>query len=173
MGRPRLHSGCQVPGTKVCKDCGTEKDTTDFSFRPVGHMKCRTVCKECQRKRDAAHFQELKATGKYRDFRRKQTLLETGTSSAEYAALLLMQKGVCLGCGSPPADGDSLCVDHDHSMELPDGTIPREAVRGLLCRSCNLATGNAHDDPACLEALAANLRRHQLMLTAKTLRLIA
>jgi hypothetical protein len=77
-----------------------------------------------------------------------------GLSAADYAALLLSQGGVCAICGLPPANqtkNDSrLHVDHDHSSD---------AVRGLLCRECNLGVGFFEDDPGLMERAIAYLRR--------------
>lgn len=141
MPRPALHR--PDPGTKTCKVCGVAKDTAEFSYKPHGVLNCQTVCKACDRVRQARQFQEWKTTGQYREFRRKQTLREYGMTPAEYAALLHEQSGVCAICGRPPEDGKSLCVDHDHGTGR---------VRGLLCKPCNLVIGNAQDCPKRLQS---------------------
>jgi len=60
-----------------------------------------------------------------------------GIAYEEYLLRLSAQGGRCLLCKSP---GD-LCVDHDHATGR---------VRGLLCRSCNLALGYLRDDVTVL-----------------------
>lgn len=57
-----------------------------------------------------------------------------------HAEMLAAQGGVCAVCGSP--DNRQLSVDHDHETG---------AVRGLLCRRCNLGMGCFADDPKVLE----------------------
>ena len=49
-------------------------------------------------------------------------------------------RGCCEICGTPH---EVLCIDHDHKTE---------AIRGLLCVSCNLALGSFKDSLVNLEA---------------------
>src|SRR5712691_2587507 len=60
--------------------------------------------------------------------------------------MLIRQHFRCLGCQYPITT--SACVDHDHKTKR---------IRGLLCRPCNLALGNAKDDAATLRRLTAYL----------------
>ena len=60
----------------------------------------------------------------------------------DYDRMLLDQGGVCRICGSPPAEGKRLHVDHRHGASAP--------VRGLLCYLCNSGLGMFRDDPALL-----------------------
>lgn len=55
-----------------------------------------------------------------------------GITEAEYEAILFAQGGVCAICGRAKGISKALAVDHDH--KLGSG---REAVRGLLCDTCN------------------------------------
>ncbi len=55
-----------------------------------------------------------------------------GITEAEYEAILFAQGGVCAICGRAKGISKALAVDHDH--KLGSG---REAVRGLLCTTCN------------------------------------
>jgi hypothetical protein len=64
-----------------------------------------------------------------------------GLLPAEFDELICSQDGVCVGCLEPLLDHH---VDHDH--------ITGE-VRGILCRGCNHAIGNAQDDPEILQRL--------------------
>lgn len=60
-------------------------------------------------------------------------------SLEQYEHMLASQKGACALCKRSPLKKDGLpkwgqrrlAVDHDHYRKLP------EAVRGLLCNSCN------------------------------------
>jgi hypothetical protein len=71
----------------------------------------------------------------------------------EYDALLAGQGGLCAICGADRFDRrrKALGVDHDHLTG---------AIRGLLCRSCNLALGFLRDDPALARAALAYLIAH-------------
>ncbi len=51
----------------------------------------------------------------------------------------------CEVCGDPPGKGRRLDFDHCHLLDT---------FRGWLCHSCNVALGNAKDDPARLRKLA-------------------
>ena len=56
-----------------------------------------------------------------------------GLSTADYDALLIQQDGVCRICKRSCSTGKRLAVDHDHGTG---------AVRGLLCRRCNIGLGH-------------------------------
>jgi hypothetical protein len=48
-------------------------------------------------------------------------------------------------CERPPADGQSLDIDHDHKTGR---------TRGLVCRDCNHGLGKFREDPMLLAAAA-------------------
>jgi hypothetical protein len=77
-----------------------------------------------------------------------------GLSLTDYEALLQKQDGKCAGCLSvtPGPKRTVFCVDHCHNTG---------AVRGLLCVSCNLILGKAHDDVSTLERLIGLLNGSQ------------
>ena len=65
----------------------------------------------------------------------------------EVDAMWTFQKGYCAnkGCETRLEKGKSgACIDHDHKTGL---------VRGILCRTCNLALGHAKDDVHVLSGL--------------------
>lgn len=65
-----------------------------------------------------------------------------GLSLEAYDKLLEAQQGLCAICRHSCPSGP-LCVDHDHSTG---------AIRGLLCRKCNVGIGQLNDDPALVQA---------------------
>ncbi|MGX1632740.1 endonuclease VII domain-containing protein [Streptomyces albidoflavus] len=73
-----------------------------------------------------------------------------GLTMEAYQALVADHAGRCAICNDAPEQ--RLHIDHDHKSGV---------VRGLLCRGCNHALGNALDDPARLRAMADYLERHQ------------
>jgi hypothetical protein len=73
-----------------------------------------------------------------------------GMTAAEYAAMLLIQEGVCAICRQPETRTHgrtgrtfSMPVDHCHKSGK---------VRGLLCQNCNRALGLLGDDVDRLKA---------------------
>lgn len=84
----------------------------------------------------------------------KYVLRIYGISLELFDRLLDQQKGLCAGCGAEPKGAD-YCVDHDHAC-CPGSKVQcgGECVRGLLCRNCNLALGNARDSATTLRNLA-------------------
>ena len=77
----------------------------------------------------------------------------------QYEDLLLLQNGICAGCGATESGekSGSWHVDHDHSC-CPANRTCGKCVRGLLCRNCNRSLGLLHDNPKTLEKLAKYLR---------------
>lgn len=63
----------------------------------------------------------------------------------EYSAILAAQGWGCAVCGN----AEKLVLDHDHETGL---------VRGILCNSCNMALGYAHDNARTLRGLADYLQ---------------
>ncbi len=70
----------------------------------------------------------------------------------EFDAMLGAQNGGCGICGAPISNGGrGTHVDHCHDSG---------AIRGLLCRLCNVGLGQFKDSPALLRAAAAYLEEH-------------
>lgn len=68
-----------------------------------------------------------------------------GINGEQYEAMCLAQGGKCLIC---EASGNRLGIDHDHKTQ---------AVRGLLCRKCNMALGLFCEDPRIINRAAEYL----------------
>lgn len=89
---------------------------------------------------DAARARDLRLQRQY------------GITAQEYAEILAFQGGTCWICGTAPAEGKNLNVDHDHKTGL---------VRGLLCWSCNrrvIANHRGEEGAKLLDYAAAYLR---------------
>jgi Recombination endonuclease VII len=78
--------------------------------------------------------------------RHRRLAVKYGLSPEAFEAMLETQGNQCGACGLAFGEStrDDPHVDHDHATG---------AVRGLLCRRCNLALGFARDDPATLRGL--------------------
>ncbi len=71
-----------------------------------------------------------------------------GLTADEVSRLIEDQGGLCGGCSDPLTT--VVAIDHNHSTG---------AVRGALCRNCNLALGLLADSPERLRALAVYVER--------------
>ena len=71
-----------------------------------------------------------------------------GLTPDQYDEMIRRQEGRCWICGTGPAEGQSLDVDHDHTTG---------EVRALLCRNCNQGLGKFHENPELLTTAAAYL----------------
>lgn len=129
--------------TKFCTGCREERPLDQYHnsrSRPDGKVSRCITC------RNRVHREWSKNNrDKERNYRLKTTF---GITQEDYNTLLACQGGVCLMCERPPADRP-LEIDHNHETG---------AIRGLLCRFCNLVLGNAFDSPETLEAGARYLR---------------
>ena len=86
-----------------------------------------------------------------RPHRRRWVVMRGLISESEVARRLNDSSGCCEICGREAR----LVIDHDHDTD---------AVRGLLCYSCNVLLGVAHDDPTVLIAAIEYLRKHPQLL---------
>lgn len=158
---------------KKCSKCKIEKPFTAFTKETrKGRGKnspYRSQCRECNQKykrpeADAEYYQRNKEkvlakakqyykgnkeacnersreyyinnkTGSVLDNRLKK---DFGITLKDYNILLEEQNNVCKICTKPCRTGLRLSVDHDHKTGK---------VRGLLCKSCNVAIGHFKDDP--------------------------
>lgn len=145
-------------GAVSCRICRDEQQAR-YQRRTTDE---RTHCRAGHLLTDASTYTRKNGVRQCRICVRSQHLRHLHGLSAElFDALLGRQGGKCALCRVSLLVEDredrSAHVDHDHSC-CPGAQSCGECVRGILCRDCNLMLGNAHDDPARLEAAAAYLR---------------
>jgi hypothetical protein len=75
-----------------------------------------------------------------------------GITVETYQAMRDAQKNVCAICDLPDSRG-RLCIDHDHGTNK---------VRGLICRSCNLALGYFKDDSSRMRKAAEYIEGNKI-----------
>ena len=141
--RPRW-KGEAPEGQKWCSCCENLLPYDAFYPAKAGRLRLSAYCKTCtgdvgkrwdSTHREAASFRSMKTRLK----------LRFDVTPLEYQVLHSLQSGLCAGCGKEDEQGEQLAVDHDRSRG------PR-AVRGLLCRHCNIGLGAFQDSPALLRA---------------------
>lgn len=113
-------------------------------------------CRLCQREYSRSARRRQQRTEWYQNggkeqMRLKRRAREFGLTPAQWELMNESQQGLCAICQGT-STGRPLDVDHDHSSG---------AVRGLLCRKCNLALGFVGDSIEILESMIQYLRDHQ------------
>lgn len=127
----------------MCEGCRMEKPLSAFSTFGREKFRARSRCKPCEnlnskRRRDArARVTRTKAQVKDSSLKSKY-----GISLVEFERMKRLQGGKCAICGVSPSPFDKdLHVDHCHTTG---------AVRGLLCRLCNVGLGSFKDNSSSL-----------------------
>lgn len=86
---------------------------------------------------------------------KRSRMKQYGISEVEYIELLESQGHQCPICERDfESTGEQPSIDHDHDTG---------AVRGLLCRQCNLGIGNLRDDLALVQNAYNYLLAHRLL----------
>lgn len=145
-----------TPGKKVCAMCEALKPVEEFAPDARGFKGRAPNCRPCWRAycNERNKRPEVKAKRKAFDQtperRRRMRLAYVRRTYGPEAVALEEQRldgsgkcAVCLG-------GDRLAIDHNHASG---------ALRGLLCRRCNVTLGQCEDDPQLLRELAAYLEK--------------
>jgi len=133
---------------KVCKKCGVKKSRDEFykEKRVADGLQAR--CIECSKADARAAFERnpepyrerARAAHTYAKRRARTLKKEYNMTPEDYDRLFEKQNGQCAICKTEDSGHNAtnhLLVDHDHTTNV---------VRGLLCSSCNLMLGKAHDD---------------------------
>lgn len=138
-------------GERRCAKCKENKLLKEFRMR--SNKPClQSYCRQCESK-DATKWHK-KNPERARELNRRTTLRRYyGISVEKYEELFNQQKGVCAICGLPETGKRRkyLCVDHDHKTN---------AIRGLLCTTCNFAIGYLRDDVSLLSKAIEYLETH-------------
>ena len=126
---------------KECRRCKEVKLLTDFYKNKANKDGLGSYCKPCELRRTKEW--KKKNPEAMKAHKRKHLY---SISKEWYENKLVKQDYRCAGCHTHQKDLEySLCVDHCHTTDKP---------RGLLCKPCNLALGNADDNPDTLRRLA-------------------
>ena len=124
---------------KKCTRCQQTKEINSFAIDKSGRDGHRSICKVCHaawmKNYNLEHAEENRLKQKIRDSKRPKGSRHN-IDQATYDSMLGRFKGKCWAC----RENDATHIDHDHGC--CSGTYScGKCVRGLLCRSCNLAYG--------------------------------
>jgi len=158
--KKKYSKNIEIPETKVCKVCGTDKSIDDFNTHYGKKDLHRNECIVCQKEHARAYYPtiavEQREKGKIYHATHKEEYHgwhlkgKFNNSLADYQRMLDEQGGKCKICGSDKPGGKIIhfSVDHDHKTG---------AVRSLLCTNCNHGVGRFMDSPSLLRQAAAYL----------------
>ena len=116
-----------------------------------------------QKYRNTHRDKYIKANRKYRitnkdrlrNFNKKYHLKsQHNLSIKEYNDLVLSQNNKCAICGQPLdfQNTFNICIDHSHLTGV---------IRGILCRTCNMAIGLLRDNPEYVRNALEYLERNK------------
>lgn len=145
---------------KRCTKCNEDLPVEAFGPRAAGRDGLQAQCRVCMAARVRARRQrDPLARSREREYERRpevrrrnrayRAARRLGITVAEYEMIDAIQGGRCAVCNR---EHPKLFLDHDHATG---------AVRGLLCPPCNIALGQAQDDPDRLRALADYVEDHR------------
>lgn len=126
-------------GIKRCSRCKDEKPLDAFSKNRSAKDGLAHNCKDCSKeisKNSSYERDPVKRAAYMKEYHRKRMY---DLTNEEVDEMLLLQNFGCAICKEQM--GDVPDIDHNHETG---------AVRGLLCRSCNVGLGLFNDDPDTL-----------------------
>lgn len=135
--------------SKRCGKCRETKALSEFSRRSSSKDGLQSQCKACNHAWQTANPEKRRDT--WNRYRRSAYMKQKyGLTIEEYWSLYRRQNERCAICGVHGDDAGQhtvqqlpLHVDHDHETG---------AVRGLLCRLCNMGLGSFRDSREALLA---------------------
>ena len=142
--------------TRVCRVCGEEKNLVDDYYLsrkdPTLASSYSYECKECTIKRTVEYNKENSDSVRSQYLKRNY-----GLTFEEFDSMLSSQDNACAICGTKSPSKNRgrtrrFHVDHNH--------ITGE-VRGLLCKSCNIALGEVNDNIHTLKSMIEYLESHE------------
>lgn len=116
---------------KHCLKCNKYRQTEEFNKNRNRSDGLQAYCRECQSGLSQTIY--ARDTSKTHNglIRRKY-----GLTPEQYQEMLDRQNGVCAICEAPPVS-KRLAVDHDHGTG---------AIRGLLCKNCNVKLATVENE---------------------------
>ena len=135
-----------------CRTCGETKNLYEDYYKirknKDGPSAWSYECKVCCRSRVNKSYADDPRPTRDRHLKRMY-----GITIDDYDRMLVEQNGVCATCGTDKPGGrwEMFACDHDHKTGK---------VRGLLCKSCNIALGEVGDNAQTLQSMIEYLQEH-------------
>ena len=142
--------------TRVCRVCKKQKGLLEDYYLsrkdPTKNSSYSYECKDCTVKRTVQYNKDNSETVRSQYLKR-----EYGMTFEEFDAMLSSQDICCAICGTNKPSKtrgriNRFHVDHDHKTGK---------VRGLLCKSCNIALGEVEDNIHTLKSMIEYLESHE------------
>ena len=142
--------------TRECRVCGQEKNLlADYYLSrkdPTLASSYSYECKECTIKRTVEYNKNNSSSVRSQYLKRQY-----GLTFEEFDAMLSSQDNACAICGTREPSKNRgrtrrFHVDHCHKTGK---------VRGLLCKSCNIALGEIGDNIHTLKSMIQYLESHE------------
>ena len=142
--------------TRECRVCGDNKNLlADFYLSrkdPTKKSSYAYECKDCTIKRTVQYNKDNSETVRSQYLKRAY-----GMTFEEFENMLSEQNNCCAICGTNKPSKTRgrvkrFHVDHDHKTGK---------IRGLICKSCNIALGEVEDNIHILKSMIQYLESHE------------
>lgn len=148
---------------RTCTVCGILKEDDEFYWHKATNNYC-SECKCCTRERSKKYriehpdkirqmrqnYKERRKEIRYNTDRKTYLKHKYRINEEQYELMYNSRKGCCDICGKH-VDYKKLCIDHNHTSN---------ALRGLLCKDCNLGLGLFKDSIVYLQNAVKYLERY-------------
>jgi hypothetical protein len=112
---------------------------------PPGQHRTAKSIADSRKRKQAARREGLADTPlAVQRWNRTYRLKQYGLTEEDFARMLEAQDYACAMCPHPFEDGETIYIDHDHTLGCHPGekSACDRCRRGLLCRECNTALGH-------------------------------
>ncbi len=146
-----------MDGTLACSKCLEIKSIENFSKKSSNTFGYHSWCHDCRRTYHRVYQSGLPRHPNRRVWEWKKRGI-IGMTMERYEEMLEIQGRCCAICNRHEEELDrTLCVDHNHATG---------EVRGLLCRSCNVAIGLLREDTAIFRKATEYVEFHNMKVEA-------
>jgi hypothetical protein len=132
---------------KICSKCKKEKSIDNYGKHKLGKDGIHPTCTSCRT--------QIQKANRYVNGYPYQIKYKYGITIEEYNSLINIQNHICPICTEIfDLDFKSMktpCIDHDHKTGK---------IRGILCRSCNIALGHTKEDIQRLKNLILYIEKY-------------
>ena len=136
---------------KKCTKCGEQKPLSDFHKNKSTTDGYCSLCKPCN-KNHASTWNKHNPVKRGVIVQKNNYKKRYGLSVEQKQALIDGQDCKCAICKNELTNTHDVCVDHNHVTG---------AIRGILCRKCNLGIGHLNDSIDILKSAQEYLEKYK------------